>query len=94
MAYHQLSFRHSERIVQHFVFTRAPEVLALQASPFLGCYLGGFGLGWLDLTRLGILMLGSLALTAHIFVFNDWAGYSSDILDPRRGAFVFYPKGH
>src|SRR5262249_36555912 len=52
-----------------------------------------FGLGWFDLTRLGILLLGSLALTAHIFVFNDWAGYSSDILDPQRGAFVFTQKG-
>jgi 4-hydroxybenzoate polyprenyltransferase len=79
--------------VRHFVITRAPEVLALQASPILGSYLGGFGLGWLDLTRLGILLLGSLALTAHIFVFNDWAGYNSDILDPQRGVLVFTRQG-
>lgn len=88
-----LSFQHSTRIVRHFVSTRAPEVLALQASPILGSFLGGFGLAWLDLTRLAILLLGSLALTAHIFVFNDWAGYSSDILDPQRGALVFTQQG-
>ena len=36
--------------------------------------------------RLGLLLLGSIALTAHVFVFNDWAGYSSDTRDPRRAS--------
>ena len=89
----QLSLQHSARIVRHFVSTRAPEVLALQASPILGSFLGGFRLDRPDLTRLGVLLLGSLALTAHIFIFNDWAGYSSDILDPQRGVLVFTQKG-
>ena len=37
-------------------------------------------------SRLALLLLGSTALTAHVFVFNDWAGYSSDARDPRRAS--------
>ena len=79
--------------MRHFVSRRAPEVLALQASPILGSFLGGFSLEWFDLIRLLLLLFGSLALTAHIFVFNDWAGYSSDIRDPQRSALVFARQG-
>ena len=86
-------FRHYARIVQHFASTRAPEVLALQASPILGCYLGGLNLEQGGVIRPGVLLLGSLALTAHIFVFNDWAGYSSDIRDPRRATLIFARQG-
>ena len=86
---YQSPIRHYVRIVQHFASTRAPEVLALQASPIMGCLLGGYSFERHGLIRLGLLLLGSLALTAHIFVFNDWAGYSSDIRDPRRATFVF-----
>ena len=82
-------FRHYARVIKHFASTRSLEVLGLQASPFLGCVLGGFSLGRSGLIRLGLLLLGSLALTAHVFVFNDWAGHNSDIRDPRRAALVF-----
>jgi len=64
-------------------------VVALQGSPLLGCFLGGFSLERWSVIRLGLLLLGSLALTAHVFVFNDWAGHSSDIRDPRRAKPVF-----
>ena len=79
--------------MRHFASTRAPEVLALQASPILGIYLGGFSLEPYGVIRLGLLLLGSLALTAHVFVFNDWAGYSSDIRDPQRATLVFARQG-
>jgi 4-hydroxybenzoate polyprenyltransferase len=79
--------------MRHFASTRAPEVLALQASPILGSVLGGFSLEWGGVLRLGLLLTGSLALTAHVFVFNDWAGHSSDIRDPRRAALVFDRRG-
>lgn len=79
--------------MRHFASTRAPEVLALQASPILGSILGGFSLERYGVIRLGLLLLGSLALTAHVFVFNDWAGYSSDIRDPRRAALIFARQG-
>jgi len=79
--------------MQHFASTRAPEVLALQASPILGAFLGGFSLERSGVIRLGSLLLGSLALTAHVFVFNDWAGHSSDLRDPRRATVVFARRG-
>jgi 4-hydroxybenzoate polyprenyltransferase len=79
--------------MQHFASTRALEVLALQASPILGSFLGVSSLKWSGVIRLGLLLLGSLALTAHVFVFNDWAGHSSDIRDPRRATLVFARQG-
>ena len=87
------SFRQYSRIARHFASTRAPEVLALQASPLLGCALGGFSAEPYSVLRFTILLLGSLALTAHIFIFNDWVGYSSDLHDPRRAEFVFTRQG-
>jgi 4-hydroxybenzoate polyprenyltransferase len=89
----QSSFQHYTRIAQHFTSTRALEVLALQASPILGGLLGGFSLERWGVIRPGLLLLGSLALTAHIFVFNDWAAYSSDIRDPQRVTLVFAQQG-
>jgi 4-hydroxybenzoate polyprenyltransferase len=68
-------------------------VLALQASPILGIVLGGFPVERYGVLRLGLLLTGSLALTAHVFVFNDWAGHGSDIRDPRRTALVFGRRG-
>ncbi len=68
-------------------------VFALQASPILGSLLGGFSLERWGVIRLGLLLLGSLALTSHIFVFNDWAGYNSDIHDPRRATLVSARQG-
>ena len=89
----QSPFRHYARVMQHFASTRAPEVLALQASPIFGSFLGGFSLERCGVTRLGLLLLGSLALTSHIFVLNDWAGHSSDTLDLRRATRVFARRG-
>jgi len=80
-------------VVGHFASTRLPEVLVLQASPFLGCIFGGFSPQWPDIVLLGLLLLGSLALTAHVFVLNDWAGHSSDCVDPRRATLVFTRQG-
>ncbi|MDX6445228.1 MAG: hypothetical protein QOH71_2302 [Blastocatellia bacterium] len=89
----QSAFRHYGRVMQHFASTRALEVFALQASPILGSFLGGFSLERSAVIRLGLLLVGSLALTAHVFVFNDWAGHSSDIRDPRRATLVFARRG-
>jgi len=89
----QSSFRQYARAIQHFVSTRSLEVLVLQASPILGCFLGGFSLNPSGVIRLGVLLIGSLALTAHVFVFNDWAGHSADIRDPRRSTLVFARRG-
>jgi len=79
--------------VQHFGLTRAPEVLALQASPIFGIFFGGFSFERTGVIRPGLLLLGSLALTAHVFVLNDWAGQTTDIRDPRRTTLVFDRRG-
>ena len=89
----QSSLRDYTRVVQHFAYTRAPEVLALQASPILGCFIGGFRFESSNVIRLGSLLFGSLALTAHVFVINDWAGHSSDVRSPHRAEHVFARRG-
>jgi 4-hydroxybenzoate polyprenyltransferase len=71
------------RVLRHFASSRAVEVCALQASPLLGAHLGGLRLQGGDLSRQGLLLLGSTALTAHIFIFNDWADYNRDEHEPR-----------
>lgn len=85
--------RRCARVLRHFASTRALEVCALQASPFLGAFLGGYSVERSGAVPLGLLLLGSVALTAHVFVFNDWAGYADDLRDPRRAALVFGRKG-
>src|ERR1051325_7855534 len=78
--------RRYARVLRHFGSTRGVEVCVLQASPLLGAYLGGLGLRGGDLARLGLLLLGSTALTAHVFLCNDWADYSRDTRDLRRAS--------
>lgn len=73
------------RVLRHLGSTRGVEVCALQASPLLGAYLAGPGVE--NLSRLGLLLLGSTALTAHVFLFNDWVDYSRDTRDLRRASF-------
>lgn len=72
------------RFLWHLASTRGVEVCALQGSPLLGAYLGGLGLHGASLGRLGLLLLGSLSLTAHVFLFNDWADYRRDTGDSGR----------
>lgn len=71
-------------VLRHFATTRGLEVCALQASPLLGAHFAGLGLH--SLSRLGLLLLGSTALTAHVFLFNDWADYNRDTRDLRRAS--------
>lgn len=75
--------------MRHFLSTRTLEVLTLQASPVLGILLSSFSLRTCGVIRPGLLLLGSVALTAHVFVFNDWAGHVCDLRDPRRVTLIF-----
>ena len=89
----QTPFQPYLRAMQHFASTRGLEVLALQASPILGISFGGFGQGRAGMIRIALLLLGSLALTAHVFVLNDWAGNNTDIRDARRAKRAFARRG-
>ena len=79
--------------MHHFAEARSVEVLVLQASPFLGFILANVGGEHVEFAKLALLLIGSLALTAHVFVFNDWAGQNSDVNDPRRATRVFGRRG-
>src|ERR1043166_6191960 len=81
------------RVVRHFGSTRALEIFALQASPILGIVLGGFSFQLDSVIRPGLLILRRLALTAHVFVLNDWAGHVGDSRDPRRVTLPFDRRG-
>jgi 4-hydroxybenzoate polyprenyltransferase len=59
----------------------------------LGALFGSAGREWFALDRVALLLAGSVALTAHVFVFNDWAGHSNDVSDPRRATRVFGHRG-
>jgi 4-hydroxybenzoate polyprenyltransferase len=74
------------QVLRHFTSTRAVEVCALQAPPLLGASLGGLGVEGGDVSRMGLLLLGSTLLTAHVFLFNDWADFSRDANDLRRAS--------
>jgi 4-hydroxybenzoate polyprenyltransferase len=80
-------------IIRHFASAGALEVAALQASPLLGIVLGGYRIERDGIVAPGVRMLGSCALTAFVFVFNDWAGYASDLRDPLRSPHVFARAG-
>lgn len=81
------------RTLWYFASTRAVEVLALQASPILGSFLGGYSVERHGIVPLVLLLAGSCALTAHIFVFNDWVGCDGDLRDPLRAPLVFTMQG-
>lgn len=87
------SVRQYVHALRRIVAARAVEVLALQASPILGCVLGGYSVERGGIVPLALLLFGSCALTAHIFVFNDWAGWASDIRDPLRAPQAFGRQG-
>ena len=91
--YSRSPLRPYARAMKHFASTRGLEVLALQASPVLGIFLAGFSFAQTGLIRPALLLLGSLALTAHVFVLNDWAGHTTDIRDPRRATLVYARRG-
>jgi 4-hydroxybenzoate polyprenyltransferase len=74
------------RVLLRLASVRAVEVCVLQASPLLGAWLGGLDPDAGGLGRLALLLVASTALTAHVFVLNDWAGYDADAHDARRAS--------
>lgn len=81
------------KLARHVITKRSVEILVLQGSPILGLVYGGVSLARADLLRPACLLAGSLFLTAHVFVFNDWSGYDSDRRDPRRMAGALGQRG-
>ena len=87
------TFRQNSRVFNYFLSTRLPEVLVLQASPILGCWLALPELSRSVLLPVSFLFLGSFALTAQIFLFNDLVENELDAQDARRARFLFSCQG-
>ena len=89
----RLATRATFALARRFIVARGLEILVLQASPLLGLVYGRSQSGIPDPLRMGALLLGSIFLTAHVFVFNDWIGYESDAQDPSRARRAFGRAG-
>lgn len=83
----------SERLRRYLSILRLQEILVLQGSPLLGAAFALRHPAAADLGPLAILVAANVALMAHIFLLNDWAGLTSDLIDPNKAAGVFTARG-
>lgn len=83
----------TRRSLSLLVRGRWAEVMVLQASPLLGAAFALGGLPPAALPRVAALLAGSVLLTAHVFVFNDWSGWRTDARDLHRAAAVSRRQG-
>lgn len=72
---------------------RYGDVLILQGSPLLGMAFAFREMTAEKAVNMGVFVLASLLLVAHVFSFNDWAGIALDSKDPNKSADVFVTRG-
>lgn len=72
---------------------RVDEVCVLQGTPLVGAMFAIGALSAQVAITLCALLLGSVALVAHVFVLNDWAGIDGDLQDPSRAGRTFIESG-
>jgi 4-hydroxybenzoate polyprenyltransferase len=72
---------------------RYRDVLILQGSPLLGMAFAFRELTVEKAVSMGVFVLASLLLVAHVFSLNDWAGIALDSKDPNKSADVFVTWG-
>ena len=85
--------RLGERLRRYLACLRLQEILVLQGSPLLGAAFALRHPTMADLGPLAILVAANVALMAHVFLLNDWAGLTSDLIDPNKAAGVFTARG-
>ena len=85
--------RPGERLRRYLSILRLPEILVLQGSPLLGAAFAIRHPAAANVGPLAILVAANVALMAHIFMLNDWAGLTSDLVDPNKAAGVFTARG-
>jgi 4-hydroxybenzoate polyprenyltransferase len=78
---------------KHLTCVRLDEVLVLQGSPVLGAVFALGTLSWTHALSMAALFLGSCALVAHVYLFNDLSGMRHDLNDARRTVGVFARRG-
>ncbi len=81
--------RFGERLRRYLSCLRLPEILVLQGSPLLGAAFAIRHPAAANVGPLAILIVANICLMAHIFMLNDWAGLTSDLIDPNKTAGVF-----
>ena len=79
--------------VRYLSSLRLQEILVLQGSPLLGALCALPASSPQSLGRLIYLAAANLFLVAHIFLLNDWAGLSTDRIDPNKAGSVFTTRG-
>ena len=67
---------------------RIGEVALLMGAPFLGVLFAIPDGGALHLARGALVMGGIFALYLHVYLFNAWAGYPHDRVDPKKRDLV------
>ncbi len=72
---------------------RLPEILVLQGSPLLGAVLVLGRATEAHLESLVLLLVANFLLVAHVFLLNDWAGETKDLVDPHKASAVFTARG-
>ena len=72
---------------------RYRDVLILQGSPLLGMAFAFSELTVDKALSMGVFVLASLLLVAHVFSLNDWANIALDSNNPNKSADVFVTRG-
>lgn len=72
---------------------RLDEVLVLQGTPLLGALFAMGAPSGEKFLRILFFAVASSCLVAHVFVLNDWAGMTTDLMDPNRTSRVFTARG-
>lgn len=72
---------------------RYQDVLILQGSPLLGMAFAFREPTTDKVVSMGVFVLASVLLVAHVFSFNDWANIVLDSKDPNKSADVFVTRG-
>jgi 4-hydroxybenzoate polyprenyltransferase len=80
-------------LVAYVSSIRYRDVLILQGSPFLGMAFAFREITLEKAVSMGVFVLASILLVAHVFSFNDWAGIALDANDPNKSADVFVTRG-
>ncbi|HEY6070927.1 MAG TPA: UbiA family prenyltransferase, partial [Chthoniobacterales bacterium] len=70
---------HSRALLRHIRFD---EVLVLQGTPLMGVAFAIDAITTANLETLGVFLIGSILLVAHVFTLNDWADIAHGLKAP------------
>lgn len=70
---------HSRALLRHIRFD---EVLVLQGTPLMGAAFSIQAISVPNLQTLGVFLIGSILLVAHVFTLNDWADIAHGLKAP------------